>query len=377
MKNGVYAQLGGVNYSELQGFKDQMVRVARRTRRFAYRKNHSWGEVIPLAHGVYLNTGFENGVVITLEGLGNKNWIAEWMYMNNLVGGSRYDLIAQDVIMMALNDNIAHGSVPMVLLDEVSAKTSTWFADARRSKDFADGVYKICKQEQITLGAGESPAYKFLIGAVLPVADAPVMSAVIVGMINKRALVLCTGIRSGDVMIAAPANGWHSNGVSAGIAIAQNLPEQFLTRLPSGRYLGDVMLDPTPSYSRFVRAILDANIHVHAFLPMTGHGVGKLAFDKKELTYVVDNWFPEEEIPEIFHFLREQPAFAHKPVDFLTTYQYGAGYTAFVAKSNVKKAMKALDNAGCPARVIGHVEVGKRGTVFGPWDNLWLDPPGE
>lgn len=376
MKKGVYAQLGGVDYSELQNFKDQMVRVARRTRRFAPGKG-LWRDVVPLAHGVYLDTGGGRGVVITLEGLGNKNWIAEWMYMYNSVGGSRYDLIAQDVIMMALNDNIAHGSVPYVLLDEVSAKTSTWFSDVRRSADFAKGVYEICKQERIALGAGESPAYKFLIGAVEPVVDAPVMSAVIVGKTYWRGLVMCNGIRPGDAMIAAPAIGWHSNGVSAGIAIAQKLPDRFLTRLSSGRYLGDVMLDPTPSYSKFVRTIMGTGISVHAFLPMTGHGVGKFAFDKKSLTYVIDNWFPEEEIPEIFQFLREQPEFEDKPVDFLTTYQYGAGYTAFIAKGNVKKVMRALDDVGYPARVIGHVEAGNRGTVFGPWNNLWLPPPGD
>ena len=376
MAKSVYAQLGGVDYSQLQNFKDLMVRVAQQTRRFAGDEPFP-SEVIPLAHGVYLNAGTYQGSVITLEGLGNKNWIAELMYMIDPAGGSRYNLIAQDVIMMALNDNIAHGSVPKVLLDEVSAKTSTWFSDVQRSTDFARGVLRICRQERITLGAGESPAYKFLIGAAFPVVDAPVMSAVIIGKVRRSELVLCNGIRPGDVMIAAPANGWHSNGVSAGIAIAQELPDQFLTRLPSGRYLGDVMLDPTPSYSKFVHTIMRTGVSIHAFLPMTGHGVGKLAFDKRELTYVVDNWFPEEEIPEIFHFLRNQPAFADNPVDFLTTYQYGAGYTAFIAPSNVKKVMKALKIAGCPARIIGHVEAGARGTIFGPWNNLRLPPPGD
>ena len=373
----VYAQEGGVDYGLLQPFKEQMMKVARQTRNFSLEGLFPM-RVVPLAHGVYLKLDYlGHGMIITLEGLGNKDWLAEWMYLYDPKGGSRYDLIAQDTIMMAYNDNIAHGSVPKVLLDEVSAKTSDWFADPVRSADFARGVYNVCKREHLTLGGGESPAYKFLIGAMEPVVDAPVMSAVIAGMVTDYTLVRCTGIRPGDYMIAAPSIGWHSNGVSAGINIGKDLPDQFLTKLPSGRKLGDVMLDPTPSYGQFVRALIAAQIPVHAFLPMTGDGVGKLSFSKKKLTYVVDKWWPEEEIPEIFHFLRAQPKFEGKDVDFLTTYQYGCGYTAFVAKSNVDRSLEVIAAAGYKPIVIGHVEEGQRGTVFGPWNKLWLNPPGE
>lgn len=377
MAKSVYAEQGGVDYELLQKFKDMMVAVGRRTRRFCEDGDFPI-RIIPLAHGVYLDLGrWNRGIVLTLEGLGNKSWLAERMRQLDPAGGSRYDQIAQDVIMMALNDNIAHGSVPKVLLDEVSAKTSEWFADPVRAADFARGVYQTCKRERITLGAGESPAYKFLLGAMPPVEDAPVMSAVIAGMVTPKTLIRCTDIRPGDLMIAAPSGGWHSNGISAGINIGLSLPDQFMTELPSGRKLGDAMLDPTPSYAPFVRTLINSGISIHAFLPMTGDGVGKLAFDKKELTYVVDNWWPEEEIPEIFHFLRCQSVFEGKDTDFLTTYQYGCGYTAFVAKSNADKAMEVASAAGYKPLIIGRVEKGKRGTVFGPWNNLWLNPPGE
>lgn len=65
----------------------------------------------------------------TQEGLGNKNWIAEWMYQYAGDGRTHYEWIGWDAGLMAVNDVIAQGAMPVVYLDEVAAGDSEWFED--------------------------------------------------------------------------------------------------------------------------------------------------------------------------------------------------------------------------------------------------------
>lgn len=368
-----YAEVGGVNYDILQSFKDEMCRVATQTLACAPMIDGQQVRVESLAHGAYWELGQGvGGCVSTLEGLGNETWPAEVMYTRDPGRGSRYGCVARDLFAMGINDNAAHGARPFLASDEVSAGTSEWFGDVSRAHEFAMGILAVCQEEGIVLGSGESPVYKYLIRSRTPVADAPVMSIHITGYVAPGRLVRCDQVEPGVAMVGFNSSGVHCNGIAAILGISEELQDGLLTSLPSGQTLGDALLTPTMLYSQLTQAILNAGVTVHAFLPVTGHGVGKMAFSKQELTYFINSW-PVINPDGIFQFLRR-----HIPdYDMLTIFNMGIGYVAFVSPEEADATLCAGQDAGYRGMIIGHVEEGKRGTVFGPWGELWLDPPGE
>jgi phosphoribosylformylglycinamidine cyclo-ligase len=308
----------------------------------------------------------------TQEDLGNKNWIAEWMYQNAGTGRTYYEGIGIDTALMVVNDVIAQGAMPVVFTDQIEVGDSSWFGDEKRSKDLAESFYKICKEVGMALPAGESATLKYLIKPEPPVTIAPSLSGCVTGIISPSSR-LITGreLGVGDHIIGVASSGIHSNGVSLVIKKALELPEQFLTKLPNGNTLGDEALIPTRSYVALIEALLEAEVKIHALLPGTGDGVGKIAFDKRPFTYRIHSWLT---VPPLFKFFREQIGVALE--DCLKTFNWGVGYYLFVPAGEVEKILKIGKEVGYELADIGIVESGERKVIFEP-ENITLPPPGE
>jgi len=368
---GEYAQ-SGVDYAKIEPFKRAMIAVGKRTLAFPNRR------------GVYINPDIlhSHGTVFTCkcltpiwcqtqEGLGNKNWIAEWMRQFIGDGRSYYEGIGIDTALMAVNDVIAQGAMPVIFTDEVAAGDSDWFKDEKRAADLAESFFKVCEMVGMALPAGESPALRYLVKAEPPVDSAPSLSGCVTGIIAPSSR-LITGqkLSAGDRIIGVTSSGLHANGVSLIIKRAMALRRQFLTLLPNGRTLGDEALIPTRSYVSLVESLLEANVDIHAILPGTGGGVSKIAFDLRPFRYVIHKWV---EVPVIFQFMRELGV---SLVDCLTTFNWGIGYYLFVPPEEVNTILQIGTKKGYHLLEVGRVEEGRRETVFEP-ENITLPPPGD
>ena len=365
----------GVDYKKISGFKDAMVEVAKRTKSFPNRRQVYVVDDLAHAHGgVWRYTGSQPHMWAgTLEGLGNKNWIAEWMYKFSGMDSTFYQGIGIDVALMAVNDVIAQGARPTTYKDEIAAGDSDWFADTRRAADLANSFYEVCRMVGMALVGGESPALRYLVKAEPPVESAPVLSGEVTGIIAPASnLITGQKVAAGDRILGVTSSGIHANGISLVIKKAMALPNQFLTKLDTGRTLGEEALIPTRSYVALVEALLDAEVDVHAFLPGTGGGVGKLAVDKRPFTYRVHTW--PFEIPPLFMFMLELGV---PLMDCLTTFNWGVGYYVFVPPHEVDRAIDVGTKAGYDIREIGIVEDGQRRTIFEPEGWLVLPPPEE
>ncbi len=375
MPKGEYAQ-SGVDYTKLQGFKDMMAEAGRRTLGFPNRRGWYITQT-PHSHGaVYHYSGpLPFFLHNTQEGLGNKNWIAEWMYQFSGTGRTFYDGIGIDTALMAVNDCIAAGAMPVMYTDEVAGGDSDWFTDQQRSRDLAESYFQVCKVVRMALGAGESPALRYLIKAEPPVKSAPSLSGCVTGAIMPYGnLVTGEKLSAGDIILGATASGLHANGISLVIKRALTLSEVFMTKLPNGNTLGEEALIPTRSYVALVEALLEAKVDIHALLPGTGDGVAKLAYDKRPFTYRVTDWLPEDRIPLLFRYMRELGV---SLMDCLTTFNWGMGYYIFVPRSESDRAIEIGTKAGYEVMEVGRVEEGERQTIFGPAGDLVLLPPGE
>lgn len=369
MAKGEYAR-AGVDYTTIEPFKWAMVEMGRKTLAFPNKRDVF---VETHAHGaVHEYRGSRpHRWATTQEGLGNKNWIAEWMYQNDDTENTHYEGIGIDAALMAVNDVIAQGAMPVVYTDEVAAGDSDWFEDKKRAEDLARGYYRVCKMVGMALPAGESSSLRYLVKAEPPVKSAPILSGCVTGIIVPRSrLITGESLRAGDRILGATSSGLHANGISLVIKRALPLPDQFLTKLPNGKTLGEEALIPTRSYVALVEALLDEEIEMHALLPGTGDGVGKIAFDKRPFTYRIYNWV---RVPPLFQFMRELGVTLE---DCLKTFNWGVGYYIFVPPHEVARAIDIGEKAGYEIIEVGRVEEGERQVIFEP-ENITLPPPGE
>jgi len=361
----------GVDYTKIEPFKMAMVQAGRRTLKFPNKRDVYIEEESLGTHGVVFRyRGTKPHLWCkTQEGLGNKNWIAEWMYQHAGTGRTYYEGIGIDTALMAANDVICQGALPVIYTDEVAAGDSEWFRDEERSHDLAESFYKACEMCGMALPAGESPALRYLIKAELPVKSAPSLSGCVTGIIAPADRVV-TGekLRVGDHIIGATSSGLHSNGVSLVIKRAMALKDKFLHQMPNGKTLGEEALIPTRSYVGLVEALLENNIEMHSLLAGTGGGISKIAYAKKPFTYRIKRWL--EEISPLFMFMRSLGVSLQ---DCLTTFNWGIGFYIFVPEKEVDRTIEIAKRSGYELLDLGQVEEGERFVIFEP-ERITLPP---
>ncbi len=373
MTQSEYAK-AGVDYTKIEPFKMAMVEAGRKTLAFPNKRGVYINEDAIHAHGaVFEYRGKDTHIwVKTQEDLGNKNWIAEWMYANSGTGKTYYDAIAVDTALIVVNDVIAQGALPVVFTDQLEASNSSWYADEKRAKDFADGLYSICKEVGMALPAGESASVTYIVNPTPPVKSIATLSGSVTGIVApKGRLITGKKLAEGDHIIAVASSGLHANGISLVIKKAMELPEQFLTKLPNGKTLGEEALTASRSYVALVEALLEAGVDIHALLPGTGDGVGKLAYDKRPFTYRIHSWLS---VPPFMMYFKDSLKVPVK--DCLKTFNWGAGYYVFVPASEVERVLSLGGKAGYSLADVGIVENGPRQVIFEP-ENITLPPPGK
>ncbi|MDD1779191.1 MAG: AIR synthase related protein [Candidatus Helarchaeota archaeon] len=373
MEEGREYAASGLDYRKIQPFKDLIKQAGKKTFTFPNKR----GVFVLDDNECYEYRGKERVHCWRSihEGLGNKDWAAQWMKQFAPAPEiSGFYGIAYDLAMMGANDALARGALPVIYMDETIPRTSEWYQDNQRNQDFVNGTIDACEDCGMALIGGESPSYKYLVQAMPPVGDTPVLSCTVIGIIAPASRRI-TGeqLRLGNVIIGAASSGWHSNGATLIFERALQLPDQFMTKLPDGYTLGHHTLIPTRCYVGLVEAWLDAGLEIHALQPVTGDGVGKIAFDKRPFTYRIKNW--PKKIPPIFPFIKE--TLKVSILGCLNTFNWGIGFVGFFPRREVNRAMDVGIKAGFEMYELGGVEEGKRGVIFGPEGDIFVPPPGD
>src|SRR5207244_8573405 len=128
-----------------------------------------------------------------------------------------------------------------------------------------------CRRAQATWGGGETPALKGIVEK-----DGIVLAGSAIGRITPKSNRIVGDVKGGDAIVLLASTGVHTNGLTLCRAIADRLPEGYLTKISDGRTFGEALLDASVIYVDFVRACQDANIKLHYAAHMTGHGWRKL-----------------------------------------------------------------------------------------------------
>jgi phosphoribosylformylglycinamidine cyclo-ligase len=328
----------GVNIDEADRAVSSIKKLARRT------FTHGVLTDIGSFGACYQLSGMRNPVLVSsADGVGTKLKIA-------FLSG-RHDTVGEDLVNHCVNDIAVQGAVPLFFLDYFAVGK----LDASVAASVVSGIARGCRHNGCALIGGET--------AEMPGMYAPGeydLAGFIVGAAERRGLLTGKAIRAGDILLALPSTGLHTNGYSlarkllferAGYSPGTILPE-------IGRSLGDALLTVHRSYLKPIRALLTAGL-LRGAAHITGGGItdNTPRMLSKGLGVAIDTnaW----KIPPLFEVLRRIGNIPDD--DFRRTLNLGVGMILAVPARAAARAEAILSRCGESTFRIGAVVTHRRG----------------
>ena len=265
----------------------------------------------------------------------------------------KHDTIGIDCVAMCVNDVICCGAKPLFFLDYIACGKNY----PEKIAEIVAGVAEGCVQAGSALIGGETAEHP----GMMPDEDYD-LAGFSVGVVDKAKIIDHNTMKAGDVMIALPSTGVHSNGFSlvrkvfgldAADAADRNYPEL------GEKSLWETLLTPTKIYVKSVMALLK-EIQPRAISHITGGGFyenipralpeGLCAKIKKSDVRVLP----------IFDLIQREGNIPER--DMYNTYNMGVGMLITVAKEDAEKALEILHANDEPgAYILGEVVEGEKG----------------
>src|SRR5688500_7407786 len=197
------------------------------------------------------------------EGLGTKNLVADAML--KLTGRSFYRNIGIDTVATIVNDLATCGALPVSVAMHAAVGDAAFFAHGQRTADLADGFAEGCRQAEAVWGGGETPALKGIVNA-----ETIVLAGSAFGRIAPKSNRIVGDVRDVDAMVFLASVGVQTNGLSLCRALADRLPEGYLTTMSDGRSYGEGLLDPSVIYVKFIAACQRSGLKLNYAAHVTG-----------------------------------------------------------------------------------------------------------
>ncbi len=266
----------------------------------------------------------------------------------------KHDTIGIDCVAMCVNDVACAGGEPLFFLDYIACGKNF----PEKIATIVSGVAEGCKQSGAALIGGETAEHPDL----MPEDDYD-LAGFAVGVVDKKDIITGADLRDGDVLVALPSSGVHSNGFSLVRKIftmnRQNLERH---RGELGCTLGEALLAPTRIYVNALKSIKDAGVKVKACSHITGGGfyenIPRMLIDGTHAVIEKNSY----EVPAIFKLMATEGNVEEQMM--YNTYNMGVGMIVAVDKNHVDKAIAAATSAGDNAFVIGYIKSGEKGVTL-------------
>ena len=293
--------------------------------------------------------GMEEPVLVSgTDGCGTKVKLAILM--------DKHDTIGIDAVAMCVNDIICVGAKPLFFLDYIACGKNI----PEKIAEIVGGVAEGCVQSGAALIGGETAEHP----GMMPVEEYD-LAGFAVGIVDKKKILDNSKMKAGDVIIALPSTGIHSNGFSLCrkvFDIDNNNPELYVAREElGGKTIAEALLTPTRIYVKPVLALLE-KVNVKGISHITGGGfyeniprsIPKGLSAKIEKAAV--------KVLPIFDMIAKWGNIPER--DMFNTYNMGVGMSIVVPADEVENAIAVLKANGEDAYVIGEIIEGDDGVVF-------------
>ena len=293
--------------------------------------------------------GMEEPVLVSgTDGCGTKVKLAILM--------DKHDTIGIDAVAMCVNDIICVGAKPLFFLDYIACGKNV----PEKIAEIVGGVAEGCVQSGAALIGGETAEHPGL----MPVEDYD-LAGFAVGIVDKKKILNKDRMAVGDVVIALPSTGIHSNGFSLCrkvFNIDNNDPLLYEAREElGGKTIAEALLTPTKIYVKPVLALLE-KVDVKGISHITGGGFYENIPRSipKGLTAKIDK--SAVKVLPIFDLIAK---FGNIPErDMFNTYNMGVGMSIVVPANEVELAIETLKANGQDAYVIGEIIAGDEGVIL-------------
>ena len=180
------------------------------------------------------------------------------------IATNRHRGIGVDLVNHCVNDILCCGAQPLFFLDYYA----TGKLAPEHLAEVVDGVAAACRDTGTALVGGETAEMP----GVYALGDYDI-AGFIVGAVERDEVVDGSQVRAGDVLLAMPSSGLHTNGYSLVRHIVLRRELDWDSTLPgTGSSLADLLLEPHRCYLHAVNE-LRASVDVHGLAHITGGGL--------------------------------------------------------------------------------------------------------
>ncbi len=287
--------------------------------------------------GAYeLPSGYKKPVMLgATDGVGTKLKLA--------IDSGKFDTVGIDLVAMCVNDLICNFGVPLFFLDYYATSK----LDIKESTAVVSGIAEGCRQSECSLIGGET--------AEMPGMYAPKdfdLAGFAVGIAEKGEMNRLPHVKSGDVLVALPSSGIHSNGYSLVRKLFFEKLDYKFDDLIDGKPLIDILLEPTKIY---VKTFKKLKSKINALAHITGGGI-------------VEN-LPRV-LPDNLQAVVEKKSIKTLPIyelmkshidetEMYRTFNMGVGMVLVVSPQNVDFILKNSDSY-----IIGELKEGKKEAIL-------------
>ena len=292
-------------------------------------------------------TGITRPVLVSgTDGVGTKLKIAFVM--------DKHDTVGIDCVAMCVNDIICCGAKPLIFLDYIACGKNV----PEKIASIVSGVAEGCVQAGCALIGGETAEMP----GFYPI-DEYDLAGYSTGVVDKSKILNNKTVKEGDIIIALPSSGVHSNGFSL-VRKVFDIENNDITKpcdYLSGKSIGETLLTPTKIYVKPMLELFD-NITVKAVSHITGGGF------YENIPRSIPNGYSAKieksavKVLPIFELIEKTGKIDNR--DMFNTFNMGVGMSVVVDKNDTDKAIEILQANGENAYILGEIVESDSGVIL-------------
>jgi phosphoribosylformylglycinamidine cyclo-ligase len=268
-------------------------------------------------------TGMKEPVLVSgTDGVGTKIKLA--MELN------KHDTVGIDLVAMCVNDIICQGATPLFFLDYIA----TGKLVPEKMASLVKGVAEGCKQSEAALIGGETAEMPGIYKE-----DDYDLAGFAVGIVDKEKIITGENIKEGDVAIALPSSGVHSNGFSLVRAAIDRAGVKLTDKFDENMTVGEKLLAPTKIYAKEIKALLE-EVEIKGISNITGGGLYENVPRMLPENIGIEFDLEEKNIDKIFFDIQKWGNIAEK--EMFSTFNMGIGMVVVVSEEESQQALEIL-----------------------------------
>ena len=266
----------------------------------------------------------------------------------------KHDTVGIDCVAMCVNDIICCGAKPLFFLDYIACGKNV----PEKIEAIVSGVAEGCVQSGSALIGGETAEMP----GFYPIEEYD-LAGFSVGVVDKEKMLNKQTVKPGDLMLALPSSGVHSNGFSLVRKVfdIEHCDLHAPVAELGGKSLGETLLTPTKIYVKPMLALFEA-VQVKSVSHITGGGFYENI--PRSLPQGVGVKIEKSAVrtPPIFHLLAKTGQISEH--DMFNTFNMGVGMTAIVDAKDADRALQILQANGEDAYVLGEIIASEESVVL-------------